>query len=151
MQLGNIAFGSQVKDFDKLFVGFDDKFNRWAKIHDDLTKNVPNYPPYNIIQIDNDEWLFEFAVAGFSRDEIQVTTHKGVLSIVGEKTLEELDELIDGAKYLHKGIAARKFSRSFTLPEYTEVLDASVADGILSISLVRAVPEEEKPKSINIG
>jgi len=127
---------------------FDKMFNTLAK---SPVTGATNYPPYNIIQIDNDEWLFEFAVAGFSREEIQVTTHKGVLSIVGEKTIDDIDELIDGAKYLHKGIATRKFSRSFTLPDYTEVLDASVADGILSISLVRSVPEEEKPKSINIG
>lgn len=126
---------------------FDKMFNTLTK---SPVTGSTNYPPYNLIQIDNDEWMLEFAVAGFAKDEIQVTTHKNVLSIVGEKTMDDIDELVDGAKYLHKGIATRKFSRSFPLPDYTEVLDAQVGDGILTIILVRSVPEEEKPKTIEI-
>jgi molecular chaperone IbpA len=86
----------------------------------------------------------EFAVAGFKRDEISVTTEKNALTI--KSTKDEADE----KNYLHKGIAARKFTRSFTLPEYFEVESASVDNGILYIDLIRNIPEEKKPKTIKI-
>ena len=63
--IGKIAFGPGFKDFDKYFVGFDDQFNRLAKMHDDLTKNIPNYPPYNIKKVDDNKYVIELAVAGF--------------------------------------------------------------------------------------
>jgi molecular chaperone IbpA len=106
-----------------------------------------NYPPHNIIKIDEDEFVMEFAVAGFTKDDIEVTTHKRILSVTGEQKEKELAE---GSAYIHKGIATRKFVRTFTLPEYTEVLKAKVEDGILSITLVRSIPEEQKPKTITI-
>jgi molecular chaperone IbpA len=87
----------------------------------------------------------EFAVAGFKKDEISITTEKNVLSIKAERP--EADD----KKYLHKGIAARKFTRSFSLPEYYEVDLAKFEDGILYVHLVRNIPEEKKPKSIKIG
>jgi len=108
---------------------------------------LPSYPPHNIIKVDNDEFILQFAVAGFTKEDIEITTHKGTLSIVGENKEQELPE---NAKYIHKGIAGRKFVRNFVLPEYTEVLHAEVVDGILSIDLVRSVPEEQKPKTIAI-
>jgi molecular chaperone IbpA len=86
----------------------------------------------------------EFAVAGFKRDEISVTTEKNVLTI--KSTKDDSDD----KEYLHKGIAARKFTRSFTLPEYFEVDGATVDNGILYINLIRNIPEEKKPKVINI-
>jgi molecular chaperone IbpA len=87
----------------------------------------------------------EFAVAGFKKDEISITTEKNVLSIKAERPDA------DDKKYLHKGIAARKFTRSFSLPEYYEVDSAGFEDGILYVHLVRNIPEEKKPKSIKIG
>ena len=102
------------------------------------------YPPYNVVKIDDDKIVMEFAVAGFKKDDISITTEKNVLSIVAEKP--ETDE----KTYLHKGIAARKFSRSFNLPEYFEVESAGHADGILYIDLIKNVPEEKKPKNIKI-
>ena len=86
----------------------------------------------------------EFAVAGFKKDEISITTEKNVLSVKAEKPDA------DDKKYLHKGIAARRFTRSFSLPEYYEVDSAGFEDGILYIDLVRNIPEEKKPKSISI-
>jgi molecular chaperone IbpA len=87
----------------------------------------------------------EFAVAGFKKNEISITTEKNVLSIKAERPDA------DDKKYLHKGIAARKFTRSFSLPEYYEVDLAKFEDGILYVHLVRNIPEEKKPKSIKIG
>jgi molecular chaperone IbpA len=109
-----------------------------------LAAPKPSYPPYNIVKINDDNLVMEFAVAGFKKDEISVTTEKNVLSI--KSTKDDTDE----KDYLHKGIAARKFTRSFTLPEYFEVDGATVDNGILYIDLVRNIPEEKKPKTIKI-
>lgn len=107
-----------------------------------------NYPPYNILKFGDNEFVMEFAVAGFKRDDISIKTEKNVLSITGEK--KDL-EFAEGDGYVHKGIAGRKFSRSFTLPEYVEVTRAGMEDGILYINLVKNVPEEKKPKTISIN
>lgn len=114
-----------------------------------LTQPVKaTYPPYNVIKVDDDEWILEFAVAGLNRNHLEITTHNGVLTIKNDTTSIDLPE---GQKYLHKGIANRKFVRSFSLPEHTEVLKAEARDGILAITLVRSVPEEKKPKAIKIN
>ena len=132
MVIINDPFAALSQEFDKMFA----------------TKTATNnYPPHNIIKVDSDEFILQFAVAGFTKEDIQITTHKGTLSIVGENKEQELPEK---AQYVHKGIASRKFVRNFVLPEYTEVLHAEVVDGILSIDLVRSVPEEQKPKTIAI-
>ena len=109
------------------------------------TPAANSYPPYNVVRINDDKIVMEFAVAGFKKDEISITTEKNVLSIKAERPDA------DDKKYLHKGIAARKFTRSFSLPEYYEVDSAGFEDGILYVHLVRNIPEEKKPKSIKIG
>jgi len=109
-----------------------------------LNATKPSYPPYNIVKINDDHLVMEFAVAGFKKDEISVTTEKNVLTI--KSTKDDADD----KEYLHKGIAARKFTRSFNLPEYFEVDGATVDNGILSINLIRNIPEEKKPKVIKI-
>jgi molecular chaperone IbpA len=108
------------------------------------TSTTPAYPPYNVVKINDDKLVMEFAVAGFKKKDISITTEKNVLSIKAEKPEAEEKE------YLHKGIAARKFNRSFTLPEYFEVDSAGFEDGILYIDLTRNIPEEKKPKEIRI-
>lgn len=125
----DFPFGSLAQEFEKVF----------ANTH------TTNYPPYNIVKIDDDKVVMEFAVAGFKKDDISITTEKNVLSIKAEKP-EQAEK-----KYLYKGIAARKFSRSFALPEYYEVEKAGFEDGILYIDLVRNIPEEKKPKTISIN
>lgn len=107
--------------------------------------NTTAYPPYNVVKIDDDKLVMEFAVAGFTKEDISITTEKNILSVVGERA-EDSDR-----KYLHKGIAGRKFSRKFQLPEYFEVDNASYGNGILAISLIRNIPEEKKPKQIAIS
>ena len=119
------------REFDKI----------WTQTFNTATQT---YPPYNVIRINEDKIVLEFAVAGFKKDDISISTEKSILSIKAEKS--ESDE----KKYLHKGIAARKFSRSFNLPEYYEVESAGFEDGILYIDLIRNIPEEKKPKSISI-
>lgn len=123
------TFGSLAQEFEKTF--------------GNATTN--NYPPYNVVKIDDDKIVMEFAVAGFAKDEVKITTEKNVLTIKADKTETETEK-----KYLHKGIAARKFARSFTLPEYYEVESAGMDNGILYIDLIKNVPEEKKPKAITI-
>jgi len=126
-------FGGLGLDIDKFF---------------SATSTAPAYPPYNIIKFSDDDYAMEFAVAGFKRKDITITTEKGILKISGEK--EDL-KLEKDAAYVHKGIAGRNFKRSFTLPEYFEVVGAEMADGMLLITLERQIPEEKKPKTIKIN
>ena len=105
----------------------------------------PSYPPYNLIEWTPEKFTLEFAVAGFNQEQIDISVEKGILIVKGEQE-EEAGEI----NYLHKGIAARKFVRKFELPEYVEVSEASLTNGILSIELVKEIPEEEKPKKITI-
>lgn len=106
-----------------------------------------NYPPYNVIKFNDNEYSLQFAVAGFKKDSIDIVVENGILKITGKAPEPEFE---DGAGFVHKGIATRKFSRSFTLPEYFEVNWAGLEDGILSIGLNREIPEEKKPKHITI-
>lgn len=110
------------------------------------------YPPYNIIKYGDssvtDEYFLEFAVAGFSKDDIKISVNNNILSIVGEKPDREF---MDGEGYVYKGIAARKFSKSFNLPEHFEVTDAKMEDGMLYVYLWKNIPEEKKPKQISIN
>ena len=139
--------GPGFKDFDKFFVGFDEQFNRLAKIHDDVTKNIPNYPPYNILKTGENTYEIQVAVAGFTQGEVEVNVNEGQLTITGEKVETELPE---GHKYEHHGISARRFIRSFTLDNYVEVVSAESQDGILTVKLERKLPEAMKPKTIAI-
>ena len=102
-----------------------------------------NYPPHNVKKINDDHFVMEFAVAGFSKKELEVSVERGVLTVKGEK-LDKEDE------YLYKGIATRKFVRAFSLPEYFEITSASSMDGILYIDLHRNMPEEYKKWHVEI-
>jgi len=130
--------------FYKNSIGIDRLFDTLFTL--EHTSQAGNYPPYNILRKDADNYTIEIAVAGFTEGEIDVTTHDGVLVIKGAKAEEQKIE----HEYLHNGISARKFERTFTLNDYVEVASATVANGILSIDLERHVPESMKPKTIAI-
>lgn len=123
----------------KTFVSLGQEFDKMFKANTTL-----NYPPHNLIKEDDENFVLEFAVAGFGKDDITVSVENGVLTVSAEKADQ------DDKNYVYKGIATRKFLRSFNLPEYFEVGVASYQDGILSIDLFKDVPEEKKPKSIVI-
>lgn len=137
------TWGSHFKDIDKFFVGFDDTFNRIAKIHDDLTKNVPNYPPYNIRKVDENKYIIELAVAGFSKSDIEITLDDNKLVIKGN-TQENPND------FLFRGIANRAFTRTFALDEQIEIKDAAMLNGMLKIALERIIPEHKKARKIDI-
>jgi molecular chaperone IbpA len=127
---------------DPFFIGMDRELDRLMNVRGIATKQ--SYPPYDIIRLGEDSYLLKLATAGFSREDLEITVNNGTLVITGEKT--EADEY----KYLHKGIGMRKFTRTFALGEYMEVVSASVEDGILHINVKREIPEEKKPKKITI-
>lgn len=108
------------------------------------TTQQDNYPPYNIIEDSENEFTLEIAVAGFKKGDITITSQDGQLAVTGDKQTE------DTRKYTWNKIATRKFSRTFTLGEYVEVVGATQEDGILSIKLERVVPDAMKPKTIAI-
>jgi molecular chaperone IbpA len=143
--MGQITFGPGFKDFDKFFVGFDDQFNRLQKLHDDFTKNIPNYPPYNIRKTGDNNYTIELAVAGFGQSEIDIEIDGGKLIIRGN-----VGNDTETNDYLFKGIAARAFTRSFAIDDQVEVKGAELFNGMLKIALERMIPEEKKPKKIQI-
>jgi molecular chaperone IbpA len=109
--------------------------------------NAGSYPPYNIIAVNDDEYVIEIAIAGFDQNEITVTAQHGELRVEGTKTETEESE---GPNYLHRGISARRFQRTFNLADYVEVQSAQAKDGILTIGLQRQVPDALKPKQIEV-
>ena len=131
------------KDFDKFFVGFDDTYNRLAKLHDDITKYVPNYPPYNIKKVEDNKYIVELAVAGFAKQDIEITFEDGKLIVKGSTQ-------DDGDNFLFRGIANRAFTRTFALDDQIEIKDAEMFNGMLKIFLERIVPDHKKPKKIEV-
>ena len=135
-------------DFTPLYrstVGFD----RLANLLDSaLQQNHTNgYPPYNIEATDENQYSITLAVAGFTEEELDIQTEKGVLTIRGEKAPVEKTE----RNFLYQGIASRTFERKFELADHVNVTDAKLENGILNIDLVKEVPEAMKPKKIAIG
>ena len=130
-------------DISKSFIGWDTTFKDIEKLGERMVKNSGNFPPYNVVKVDEDTFLIEFAIAGFSKENVKVSQEKNALVIEGSMEDEEKE-------YLHKGIAARSFSRVIALAEHVEVTGAEFQNGILSVTLERILPEEEQPKTIKI-
>ena len=109
-------------------------------------QQAPNYPPFNIEQIGDDNYILSLAVAGFADNEIAISLLNGALTIKGEKPKTD-----DKTVYVHRGLSFREFSRTFTLAEHVQVIAADLRDGMLTVQLERQVPESAKPKVIPIG
>jgi molecular chaperone IbpA len=138
------------KDFDKFYVGFDDQYSQLAKLHDDMTKNIPNYPPYNIKKTGENTYVIEIAVAGFSKQEIELELDGDKLYVKGNATTDE-DATTKPFEFLYRGIANRSFTRTFALNDQVEVKNAAMVNGMLKIILERIIPERNKPKRIDIS
>ena len=126
--------------FRPLTIGFDRYFDELERL---TSHTQTNYPPYNIVKEDAENFSIELAVAGFGKKDIEITKEKNVLTIEGK-----IDE--DSKDFVHKGLASRAFKRSFTLADDVEVSGADMKDGILHVKLMRVIPEEDKPVSIKI-
>lgn len=124
-------------------IGFDSLWDRFHTI--ESANSSSNYPPYNIVKHDAEQWSIELAVAGFKRSELDVVMAEGILTITAntENTNEDVE-------YVHRGLAKRAFTRKWTLADDVIIHDASLVDGVLSIKLERIIPDEKKPRKIEI-
>ncbi len=127
-----------------LFVGFEPLFDELERIHSSARSGNDNYPPHNIVRIDEEHFNIEMALAGFSKDDVEVELKDGTLTISGSKSEDERD-------YAYKGISSRKFSKSFRLAEYVVANGADLVDGILVVNLQLDIPEEKRPQKIKIN
>ena len=141
MTVGRIAFGPLFHQT----LGFENFIRDVESILNE-TKPVNNFPPHNIIKIDDNKYAVELAVAGFSKDEIDIQVQENTLTIKGEKI-----EGTPNLEYLHRGIGTRSFTKSITIADTIEVKGAEYKDGILRIGLENIIPEHKKPRKIEIG
>ena len=130
-------------------VGFDNIFDHFERMFDGDVMNIPqvNYPPYNIVKTGENTYDIELALAGFSKDDIDVEYENNVLTV---KSIKKAEEVQENDAILHRGISKRMFSKSFTVSDDVEVKGAELKDGLLKVSLERIIPESKKPRTIKI-
>ena len=126
------------------FVGFDNLFNELESISN---QKQSSFPAHDIIRISDDEYEITLAVSGFNKKDINIDVHDGVLTIKGNGGSEVQD---DSVQYIYKGIAKRSFEQKFRLEQYVDVKEAKLSNGLLTVSLLREVPEERKPRQITL-
>jgi len=128
-------------------LGFDRMFNELeSMLNNSIDHTSEKFPPHNIIKVDDEKYVVELAVAGFDEDEIDISVKEGVLSIEGNKK-----EVAEKIEYLHKGIGTRSFKKTLKLIDTIEVHGAQYKNGILRIGLENVIPEEKKPRKIEIN
>lgn len=125
------------------FIGFDHIFDQLENIH---KHSKDTYPPHNVVKDDEAKFTVEMAVAGFKKEHIDIEVKDHVLTIKGERPSRR-----EQNKYVHKGISAKNWTKSFRLSEYTEVTGADLEDGILAVNLEVVLPKEKQPRKISIG
>ena len=123
------------------FVGFDHLLNELDYV---AKHSQDNYPPHNILKTGDTDYLIELAVAGFTKDELTIEVKDRTLTVTG-------DHVSRGREFIHRGISTKKFKRTFRLSEHVHVNGADLKDGILSVELKYVVPEELRPRKIQIG
>jgi len=127
-----------------LFLGFEGLFYDLERIHSNA-RSGDNYPPHNVVKVDDENFLIELAVAGFTEDDLNVEVKEGILKIAGEIKDQGNNE------YVHKGISSRRFEKSFRISEFVVIDDADLRNGILVVKARVEFPEEKRPRKINIG
>jgi len=127
-------------------VGFERLLNAFSNLENTMAENkTPSYPPYNIVKESEHDYTIELAVAGFKRDELDITFEGDKLTITGKVDAQRQGD------YLHRGIATRDFTHHFTLAETVIIKSADMQDGLLIVRLQNVIPEEKKPRKISIG
>ena len=127
--------------FSPFSIGFDRLFQQ---LQAQSVINQQNYPPYNIVKVDDENFVIELAIAGFDKKEVSIELEKNVLTIQGASEDDEKE-------FVHKGLASRSFTRQFTLAEDVAVKGGKLENGILKVELERVIPEEDKPVKIKIS
>ena len=142
---------SDLAKFDKFFVGSDKFLARVQETAEYLANNAPaGYPPFNLKKTDDNVYVIEMAVAGFGKNDIELTLEENKLKIAGHTTIETLTDDGINSQFLHKGISDRPFNRTFTLADNVVVNNAKMMNGMLKIWLEHIIPEDKKPKKIEI-
>ena len=124
-------------------IGFDRLFDLLE--NSSLGQGSENYPPFDLIKVDENHYRINLAVAGFSRDEIDITAQQNQLIVSGKRSDD------NGIDYIHRGIANRQFERKFGLADFIKVAEADLKDGLLSVELIREIPEAMRPRKVAIG
>jgi len=134
-----------------LSIGYDDVFDHFESMfnHQYDSINVPNYPPYNIVKTGKYTYDIQVALAGYGKKDVDVSFENSVLTIKSVKDKDE-KEVEDNEGVLHKGIAKRNFTKSFTIAEDVEIKGAELKDGLLSVSMERIIPDHKKARTIQI-
>ncbi len=144
----SLSIFNQLRPFT---VGYDNVFDRWDTMFNDdhFFNNVGNYPPYNIVKTGDYTYDIELALAGFGKKDIDVNFAENQLTIKSIKEVkEDKDEKSNGV--LHRGISKRHFTRSFTIADDVKIKGAELKDGLLKVSLEKIIPENKKPRTIQI-
>lgn len=134
----------KIDALNRALIGFDSMFDTLERRY--ASSPQTNYPPYNVARLDENHYVIEMAVTGFDKSEVEITIERNELSISGERT--ELE--VAAVEYLYRGLALRNFERKFTLAEHMKVVSAEICNGVLTIKLEREIPEELKPRIIDI-
>jgi molecular chaperone IbpA len=134
-----------------LSIGYDDVFDHFESMfnHQYDSINVPNYPPYNIVKTGKYTYDIQVALAGYGKKDVDVSFENSVLTIKSVKDKDE-KEVEDNDGVLHKGIAKRMFTKSFTIAEDVEIKGAELKDGLLNVSMEKVIPEHKKARTIEI-
>jgi len=135
---------TRLDSLSRALIGFDTMFDQMERRYGNSVNN--NYPPHNILRLGDNDYAIQLAVTGFAKSEINVTVEDNVLIVKGESMTTDYEP----EQYLHRGLATRDFSKEFPLAEHIEVSGAEIANGMLTIKLIRNVPESAKPKVIDI-
>ena len=135
--------------FDKFFIGHDGLTKRLQEAAE-LVQKATNYPPYNIVKVDDNKYVIELAVAGFGKHNLELELQDGTLTISGKSNVEDLEKEGLDIAYLYKGIADRTFTRKFTLADTVEIKNAELINGMLKVWLENIIPDHKKPKKIDI-
>jgi molecular chaperone IbpA len=139
------AFDSS--NFDRFFIGADKLAKSLKEGSEWLANNAASYPPFNLKKVDDNKYMIEMAVAGFTKQDIELTLEDNTLVIKGNATG---DTDAEKPEYLHYGIANRAFTRRFTLADNVEIHNAELINGMLKVWLEHMIPEEKKPRKIEV-
>ena len=135
---------TRLDSLSRALIGFDTMFDQMERRFANQVST--NYPPFNIVKWNEDQYEIQIAITGFEKEEIRVEVEQNQLTVYGESTEMSLGD----AMYIHRGLATRDFERTFTLAEHMEVKGAETKNGMLRIQIFRNIPESAKPKIIDI-
>ena len=144
-------FADALNKLSKNFIGVDKMFDSMMQTSEAMAKAASAYPPYNIKKVDDNKYVIELAVAGFSKQDITLTLEDDKLTIDGQTTLDTAIGDAVNQTFLYKGISERPFKRVFSLADNVEIKNAEMINGLLKIWLEQIVPEHKKPKKIDIN